>query len=228
MSNLRRATAVGLALFVSGSISPAYAFDKFRPIVPTKDQYRTKSLENHIIKTDCALASYDHLSYVEILIKRANPHNMVRNIKYYRWIVKNGAGSYKRQDDPPGDIPDVKHKSRIDLDLYRIIANNNTPVRIDVIVDNEKLRFYKDDTAPGMAVTSGDENGDAIFCIKGSQPTDPADPPSGQNRQVAQFYVIYQSPARVGTFNIALVTSDDFNSDYSTIIVIDPKIRNDG
>ena len=121
------------------------------------------------------------------------------------------------------DIPEVVLKTetptRLDLDATEFLKKDGDVLLVEVELADPAASFV----AGPAAITAGNDEGGAMFCIKDKD--HPVAPKPGD--RTARFYVKYLSAdgPKLGKFNVFLLLKD---GPYLTPTVLDPKIRNSG
>ncbi|WP_293678167.1 hypothetical protein [uncultured Phenylobacterium sp.] len=123
-------------------------------------------------------------------------------------------------EKPVRTLPEVvlatENPTRLDIDAAEFLRKEGDQVLIQVELADPAATFL-----PGkFAVTAGNADGSAIFCVRDPIETKPGD-------RTARFYVRYvkSDTPRFGKYNLFLLIKD---GPYTTPIVIDPKVRNHG
>ena len=123
-------------------------------------------------------------------------------------------------EKPVKALPEIvlktENPTRLDIDAAEFLKKPGDQLLVEVELADPSASFL-----PGKyAVTAGNADGAAMFCVR-----DPVDAKPGD--RIARFYVRYldSETPKFGKYNLFLLIQD---GPYTTPVVLDPKVHNRG
>lgn len=154
------------------------------------------------------------LPVVKIRITDVSPKNLQHDTALYD-SNGDGAGSGdKRVKDIPEVVLKGENPTRLDIDANEFLKKEGDQLLVEIELADPAATFR-----PGrFALTSGNADGAAMFCVRNEVDAKPGD-------RVARFYVRYVKSGRplYGKYNLFLLVKD---GPYTTPVVLDPKVHN--
>jgi len=201
------AGAAGLAL-LAGCMKP----EPPKPPKPVEDPGRPMF---GVIANKCA-AIPPGLPVVKIQITDVSPKKLGHVTALFEANPDGSASTDKRLRDIPEVVLRTRNPTRLDIDAREFLKKPGDLMLVEVELADPDASF----TGGAYALTSGNPDGAAMFCVK-----DPINPKPDE--RTVRFYVQYQQgdSMKVGKYNLFLLLKD---GPYSTPILLDPKVHNSG
>ena len=201
------AGAAGLALLASCM--------KPEPPKPPKPIDETGKPMFGVINQTCA-AIPPGLPVVRIAITDVSPKKIGHDTALFEANKDGSASTDKRLRDIPEVVLRTQNPTRLDIDAREFLKKPGDLMLVEVVLADPNASF----TGGAYALTSGNPDGAAMFCVK-----DPINPKPDE--RTVRFYVQYQQgdSMKVGKYNLFLLLKD---GPYSTPILLDPKVHNSG
>jgi hypothetical protein len=201
------AGAAGLAL-LTGCMKP-------EPMKPPKPADEPGKPMFGVIANKCP-AIPPGLPVVKITITDVSPKKIGHDTALFEANKDGSASTDKRLRHIPEVLLQTQNPTRLDIDAREFLKKPGDLMLVEVVLADPDASF----TGGAYALTSGNADGAAMFCVK-----DPIDPKPDD--RTVRFYVQYQQGQnmKVGKYNLFLLLKD---GPYATPILLDPKVHNSG
>ena len=156
------------------------------------------------------------LPVVKIRLTDVSPKRLGHVTALYESNAEGTAAGEKPVRDLPEVVLKTENPTRLDIDAREFLKKDGDQLLVEVELADPDTSFL-----PGRyAVTAGNADGTAMFCVR-----DPVDARPGD--RTARFYVRYlkSDTPKYGKYNLFLLIKD---GPYTTPILLDPKVHNSG